>query len=197
MVKRRLDLFDLNFGKSDISIKGYLSDLPAIVHHTNIPVDVHLDIKSNKLDISEITRYSKKNGTGVDEQIENLNVGVSFQSSARAFTESKNLPLGEFFVDNLYAELKHYPHKLHDFHVDILVGERDLKIKDFTGYIDDSDFHFNGLALWFLDGRCSRRRCKFRCHTKFRLVALEDLFSYGGENYVPEDYRHEELDGLV
>ena len=86
-----------------------------------------------------------------------MNVGVSFKSSARAFTESKNLPVGEFFVDNLYAELKHYPHKLHDFHVDILVGDRDLKIKDFTGYIDDSDFHFNGLAhdYGFLDERKS------------------------------------------
>ena len=197
--KAELDLFDLNFGKSDISIKGYLSDLPAIVHHTNIPVDVHLDIKSNKLDISEITRYSKKNGTGVDEQIENLNVGVSFQSSARAFTESKNLPLGEFFVDNLYAELKHYPHKLHDFHVDILVGERDLKIKDFTGYIDDSDFHFNGLAhdygFWMED--VLEGDVNLDVTLSSDLLRLEDLFSYGGENYVPEDYRHEELDGLV
>ena len=40
--KADLDLFNLKLGKSDISIKGHLSDLPAIVHHTNIPVDVHL-----------------------------------------------------------------------------------------------------------------------------------------------------------
>lgn len=197
--KADLDLFDLKFGKSDISIKGYLSDLPAIVHHTNIPVDVHLDIKSNKLDISEITGYSKQDSSGVDEQIENLNVGLSFKSSARSFTESKNLPVGEFFVDNLYAELKHYPHKLHDLHVDILVGDRDLKIKDFTGYIDDSDFHFNGLAhnygFWMkdvLDGDVN-----LDVTLSSDLLRLEDIFSYGGENYVPEDYRHEEVDGLV
>ena len=29
------------------------------------------------------------------------------------------------------------------------------------------------------------------------LLRLEDIFSYGGENYVPEDYRHEEVDHLV
>ena len=28
------------------------------------------------------------------------------------------------------------------------------------------------------------------------MLKLEDLFSYGGENYVPEDYRHEEFDDL-
>ena len=197
--KADLDLFDLKFGKSDISIKGYLSDLPAIVHHTNIPVDVHLDIKSNRLDISEITGYSKKDSTGVDEQIENLNLGLSFKSSARAFTESKNLPVGEFFIDNLYAELKHYPHKLHDFHVDILVGERDLKIKDFTGYIDDSDFHFNGLAhdygFWMKENLNGDVELDITLSSN--LLRLEDIFSYGGENYVPEDYRHEEVDHLV
>ena len=29
------------------------------------------------------------------------------------------------------------------------------------------------------------------------LLRLEDLFSYDGENYVPEEYRHEEVDGLL
>ena len=30
-----------------------------------------------------------------------------------------------------------------------------------------------------------------------KLLRLEDLFSYGGENFVPQDYRHEEVDGLI
>ena len=68
---------------------------------------------------------------------------VSFNASAKDFTESAYLPRGEFFVDSLHAQLEHYPHELHDFHVDFLIDDKDLKIVDFTGYIDESDFHFN------------------------------------------------------
>jgi len=189
----------MKFGGSDLSITGQLSDLPAIVHHTDIPVYAHLDIASKKMDLSEITNYSKKDSTGIDEKIEDLKVGLSFNSSARAFTESKYLPMGEFFIDSLHAQLQHYPHELHDFHVDLLIGERDMRIKDFTGYIDDTDFHLNGLAhdygFWMedtLDGDVD-----LDLTFSSELLRLEDLFSYGGENYVPEDYRHEEVDGLL
>ena len=42
----------------------------------------------------------------------------SFKASAKDFTESKYLPRGEFFIDSLHAQLKHYPHEFHDFFVD-------------------------------------------------------------------------------
>lgn len=197
--KADLDLFEAEFGNSNLSMKGYLSNLPAIVHHTNIPVVAHLDIESKLIDLAEITRFSQEDSSGIDEQIEDLNLGLSFNSSARSFTESKNLPKGEFFIDRLHAELKHYPHELHDFHVDILVGERDLEIKDFKGAIDDSDFHFNGFVhdygFWFKD--TLNGNVDLDITLKSNLLRLEDVFSYKGENYVPEDYRHEEFDKLV
>ena len=197
--KAELDLFEADFGNSNLSMKGYLSNLPAIVHHTNIPVVAHLDIESKLLDLTEITGFSEKDSSGIDEQIEGLNLGLSFNSSARSFTESKNLPEGEFFVDRLHAKLKHYPHELHDFHIDILIGERDLQIKDFKGEIDDSDFHINGIAhnygFWFKD--TLNGDVDLDLTMKSKLLRLEDVFSYKGENYVPEDYRHEEFDKLV
>ena len=194
-----LDLFDMEFGNSDLSIQGAISDLPAIVHHSSKPVLAHLEIRSKTLDLSEITKYSKQDSSGIDERIENLDVGFSFKSSARAFTESEHLPVGEFFIDNLHAELKHYPHELHDFHVDLLIGDEDLKIKDFTGFIDGSDFHLNGLAhdygFWMKDVLDGDVDLDLTLNSD--LLRLEDLFSYGGENYVPKDYRHEEVDGLI
>ena len=97
--KAELDLFDMEFGNSDLSIKGQLSDLPAIIHHTSTPVNAHLDITSKTIDFAEITNYSKKDSIGIDEKIEDLKIGLTFNSSARAFTESPNLPVGEFFID--------------------------------------------------------------------------------------------------
>ncbi len=196
-----LKQFDLSMGNSDLSISGFLSDLPSIVHHTNIPVEAHLDITSNYLDIAELTGFSVQDSTqtGFDEQVENLSLGLSFIASAKDFTESEYLPRGEFFIDSLYAELKHYPHNLHDFHADVLIDDVDLKIVDFTGYIDDTDFHFDGLihdyAFWMqpqLNGDVD-----LDINLTSTKLRLEDVFSYKGENYVPEEYRHEIFDDLT
>ena len=196
-----LNKFRLLMGNSDLSASGFLSDLPAIVHHTDIPVEVHLDITSNYLDIAQLTSFSKQDTiqTGFDEQIKELSLGLSFKASAKDFTESKYLPKGEFFIDSLYADLKHYPHKLHDFHADVLIDSLDLQLVDFTGYIDDSDFHFDGLihdyAFWMqpeLNGDVD-----LDINLTSKKLRLEDVFSYKGDNYVPEEYRHEEFDDLA
>ncbi|MEM7382555.1 MAG: hypothetical protein AAF361_15380, partial [Bacteroidota bacterium] len=199
--KATLKQFDLLMGNSDVSISGFLSDLPAIVHHTNTPVEAHLDITSKSLDIAELTGFSVQDSIqiGYDEQVENLSLGLSFVASAKDFTESAYLPRGEFFIDSLYAELKHYPHHLHDFHADILLDDRDLKILDFKGYIDDSDFHFDGLihdyAFWMQPELNGDVALDFNLTSK--KLRLEDVFSYKGENYVPEEYRHEIFDELA
>ncbi|MGD1848876.1 MAG: AsmA-like C-terminal region-containing protein [Salibacteraceae bacterium] len=197
--KAELDQFEAVMGQSDLSITGYLSDLPAIVHHTDDEVDAHLEISSKVLDIAELTDYSETDSTGVNERIEDFQMAFSFKSSAKDFTESEYLPKGEFFIDGLHAQLEHYPHELHDFHADILIDDEDLTIKDFTGYIDDSDFHFNGLihdyGFWLQEDRHGDVDLDITLQSD--LLRLEDVFSYGGENYVPEDYRHEEFDHLT
>ncbi len=194
-----LDQFQMLMGNSDLSMTGYISDLPAIVHHTETPVDVHLDIQSTMLDIAEITGFSKMENKGVDEQIEDLSVGLSFKASAKDFTESQFLPKGEFFVDSLHAQLRHYPHELHDFHVDILIDDQDLNIVDFTGFIDDSDFNLNGMAhnYGFWMQKTLNGDVDLDVTLTSNLLRLKDIFSYGGENYVPEEYRHEEFEKLA
>lgn len=121
-----------------------------------------------------------------------------FVSSAKAFTESPNLPVGEFFIEDLYAKLNHYPHTLHDFHADVFIDDQNFRVVDFTGMIDKSDFHFTGRLnnydLWFLTEPAGDTKIEFNLTSK--LLQLEDLFAYQGENYVPEDYRHEEFSNL-
>lgn len=190
--------FDVRAGNSDISLTAEISDLPAIIHHTEDPVTVSLDMKSLVLDVKELTSIDTLKKKPVNERITDFSTKLKFNASARTFTESPNLPVGEFFIDNLYAKLNHYPHKLHDFHADVYVDSLDFRVIDFTGMIDESDFHFNGRLrnydLWFMDDPLSDTKIEFNLRSA--LLRLEDLFSYGGENYVPEDYRHEEFKNL-
>ncbi len=192
-----IENFSFKAGSSDLAMNATISDLPAIIHHTNLPVDVALNFKSDLIDIYEMTS-PPGDTTGFNEQLKNLSLGFKFKSSARAFTESPNLPLGEFFIDQFTAEFNNYPHALHDFNADIIIDTTDFKVIDFTGFIDQSDFHFNGKLknydLWFEDQPVGETEVDFNL-TASR-IQLHDLFSYNGENYVPEDYRNEEFDDV-
>jgi hypothetical protein len=196
--KALIDHFNVKVGDSDISIRAEVSDLPAILHHTSNPVSATLLIKSSLMDIRQLTSMDTVKSKPVDEQIRDLSLKLKFNSSARSFTESPNLPVGEFFVEDLYAKLNHYPHTLHDFHADVFVDNEDFRVVDFTGMIDKSDFHFTGKLknynLWFNNDPLGHTKVEFNLNAT--LLQLEDLFSYGGENYVPADYRHEEFRDL-
>ncbi len=194
-----IDHFRLKVGDSDLTIQASISDLPAILHHTADPVIASLVIKSSLLNINELTSGDTVNRKPVNEQIKDMSMKFKFNSSARAFTESPNLPVGEFFIEDFYVKLTNYPHTLHDFHADVFVDDENFRIIDFTGMIDESDFHFKGKLnhydLWFMQQPVGDTKVEFKLTSN--LLQLQDLFSYGGENYVPEDYRHEEFRNLT
>lgn len=189
----QIDYLNLQYGKSDINISGHVSDLPAIMHHTDDVISCDLNINSSLLDFKEITGFDKDSMVGVDEQLKDLAIKLRFNASARAFTESPHLPIGEFFIDQLNVKAQHYPHHLHDFHADVLISESDFKVIDFKGIIDQSDFHFDGrlenYPLWFGDQMVGDT------HIDFDLTAdhlhFDNLFTYKGDRFVPEEYRHE------
>jgi len=193
----KIDYLNMKIGRSDVKIKGFISDLPAIIHHTSVPVTTDLQISSKFIDVKELTT-GIKDKKPIDEQIENLKLNLKFLSSARSFTESPSLPIGEFFITNLYAKMKHYPHTLHDFHADVFIEDKDFRVMDFSGMIDKSDFHFSGKLnnynLWFEEKMQGDTQIEFDLTSKH--LQLDNLFSYGGENFVPEDYRHEVIDQL-
>lgn len=191
----KIEKFEFNVGSSDVHIVGSIDDLPAILHHNENTVDTRLKIASERLNLYELTG---SDSSAIKEELTNLEMDFDFKASARAFTESKYLPKGEFFIEDLHADLKHYPHRLHDFHADIIVEDRDLKIVDFTGMIDKSDFHFSGklehYEKWLDEHPGGDSKLEFDLTSN--MLQLESLFTYQGENYVPKEYRHEEFDDL-
>lgn len=193
-----LNHFSLNVGGSDVFITGEVSDLPAIVHHTDKIVTTKLKIKSNALDVNELTLAQADKEEGFDEYIKDLELDLSFESSAKALTESPYLPYGAFYIHALSAKLTNYPHVLHDFSSTIKIDSSNVDIIDFSGMIDQSDFHLKArladYPLWFQD--TLEGDTKIGIDLTSNRFQLKDIFSYEGENYVPEDYRDEELTKL-
>ena len=64
----KISRFDAKIGKSDISIKGTISDLPAILHHTDDKIKTDLIIESNLLDLAELSYNDSLKKPAIDEQ---------------------------------------------------------------------------------------------------------------------------------
>lgn len=191
----RADLrnFSLNVGGSDVHISGFTSDLPAVIHHTDKEVNTQLKIHSDAVDINELTLA--KGEKVVDEYIRDFNMDLAFTSSARAITESPYLPVGRFTISRLDAKLTNYPHALHDFVADVSIDSNRLTVNDFSGEVDESDVHLMAsvynYSLWFQDTLSGDTEIGLDLTS--HLLQLKDIFSFDGENFIPEDYRKEEL----
>jgi hypothetical protein len=190
-----LDSLNFLIAGSDVKIKGSLSDFPALFHKQNKDIRIELTTSSDKLDIPELLSYDKVLAEKFDEVIRDFTVAMAFETKAKELFDFTYLPKGEFFIDDLYASFKHYPHRLHDFHADIIITDHEFKIKDFSGEIDSSDFHFNGVLSnypkWFQEIPVGDTKIEFDFRSDF--FKINDVLSYKGESYVPEDYKNEVL----
>lgn len=193
--RANIDYIFLNVGNSDITLRGEIDDLPAIIHQTSDEVNSELFIYSSLLDLNQLTSYDTINKKPFNEQIRNLRLDLSFKTIAKSFIESPNLPEGDFFIKNFYAKLNNYPHTLKKFNAHLIIGEKGFKIINFNGKIDKSDFKYSGklnnYTVWLQDS--AQGNMKFEFDLTSNLLNLNDLFTYGGENFVPKDYRHEEI----
>lgn len=188
----KIEHLNFKIGRSDMQVSGMISDLPAFIHQSPDLVTTDLKINAHFLDLQELTS-GDKNMEPFNEQIEELHLRLKFVSAAKALFESKTLPVGEFFIEDLHAQLKHYPHKLHDFHADLFIDDNDFRVMDFSGMIDQSDFHFSGRLdnynLWFDDQIKGDTKIEFDLTSN--LLQFDNIFTYGSERFVPEHYRHE------
>lgn len=187
-----LDTFALQIADSDLQLTGSLNNLPALFHKQDQSIEFKVAGKSAKLNLRHLTQTEASQPPGIDEELSNLAVSLAFETSVNKLRH-KPLPKGEFYIKDLFAQIKGYPHTLHDIHADVIVTDSSFLLKDFSGEIDQSDFHFNGLLtnynIWFDEVKKGNTRFEFDLYSE--QLRLDNLLSYKGENYLPEDYRHE------
>lgn len=193
-----LDTLGFKLGKSDFTIKGALSDFPAVFHGRKSPVTAKLVASSKLLKLKEILAFDQALSDSTSEEISDFSIKLAFNSTGDQLSNYDYLPQGEFFIEDFFGKLKYYEHSFHDFHADLLIGENNLELKDFSGEIDETDFHFTGLVenytKWFQPIKKGDSSFEFDLDCNYLHPA--DLLSYQGSSYLPEEYRNEEFKDL-
>jgi hypothetical protein len=190
----KLENLSFKMGNSDFKMSGSFADFPALLHGQKKPIRAELKAKSNTIDLVQLFPAD----TSFQEVISDFGIFLSFESTGQDLKNFKYLPKGEFFVEDFYAKLKNYPHAFHDFHADVIIDEERMEVKDFSGEIDKSDFHFSGSLMnypkWFQEVTKGDSRFEFDLVSNH--LNIRDLLSYNGVNYLPKDYQNEEIDNL-
>ncbi len=198
-----MDTFDIRIADSDLKLKGSISNLPALFHKQNKDVVFTLEGDAQRINLTRLLAFDSLKPPALDEEITDFRMKLAFETSVNKIKKSP-LPWGEFYIQDLYAKVKGYPHTLHDLHADVIISDSTFQLKDFSGEIDQSDFHFNGQLtnynIWFDSVKFGDTRFEFDLYSE--QLRLDNLLTYKGENYLPEDYRHEvakelKLHGLV
>ncbi|HXO76840.1 MAG TPA: AsmA family protein, partial [Puia sp.] len=122
----KLDSMAFKVGNSDLRMDGSISDLPALFHHQEKPVQVTLNAHSNKLIFKELLAFDTARSQKAKEEIYGFNIGLSLETSVSELQHPSPLPKGKFRLQNLFATFKQYPHAFHDFGAELTINDTAL-----------------------------------------------------------------------
>ena len=189
----KLDSMAFKVGNSDLRLDGSISDLPALFHQQDKPVQVKLNAHSNKLIFKELLAFDTARSQKAKEEIYGFNIGLSLETSVTELQHPSPLPKGKFKLQNLFATFKQYPHGFHDFGADLIINDTALLLRNLAGSIDSSDVRFSGRVnnyqLWFEKVKKGKTLIAF--DLKSSHLAMKDLLGRRSREYVPKEYRAE------
>jgi hypothetical protein len=188
-----LDTLAFRMGNSDLTMKGSISDLPALFHHQEKRVTIAVSAKSKKLVLKELLSYDTARSNNTQEEIHDFNIGLSLETSVSELLHPNPLPKGKFKIEQLHAAFKNYPHTFKDFRAELNIEDTTLRLREFAGYIDSSDIQFKGrinnYALWF--NKVKRGRIQVAFDLKSQRLALKEVLGRAAREFLPKGYRRE------
>jgi hypothetical protein len=193
-----LDSLAFKVANSDFYMNGSLSDLPALFHQQEKPVQVTLNAHSHKMILKELLAFDTAKSNRAKEEINNFNIGLSLETSVQELLHPKPLPKGKFNIKQLFASFKNYPHAFQDFGAELTINDTAVFLRNFAGKIDSSDLRFSGrvtnYALWF--DKVKKGKTQIAFDLKSTRLAIRDLLGKYSRKYVPKDYHEEVVSNL-
>jgi len=192
--------FLANLGQSDFRIDGEVINLAAFLHGEEAPFAAELKGSSKKILLKELLSFNKALAARQEEEISDLRYHLAFSTSTTELKKAQGLPKGEFSVKEFFVKLKHYPHHFHDWHIDLLIEEDKINIKQFEGQVDNSDFRLAGYLNNYRalqDSTRGKQDVELKLFLQSAQLHFDDLFVYKNKNYMPAEYQHESISQLL
>lgn len=191
--KLKIDKFSFMSGDSDIFLNGYVTNIPEIIHKQKDNVQAELNIKSNHLNLNELSKGS------IDEVLTYFKINLKYKGKGETFLVKNKLPTGDYYLNNFSGKFKHYKHKIDSIQAHLTVDLDKVDLKKLTGKIDQSDFyissHIKNYPLVFEADK--NGKIEIESKLKSENFYFKDIFTYKDKNFMPIDYQDEYIKNFV
>jgi hypothetical protein len=190
-----IDTANLRIGESDIEFKGSISDVRGFLRDRHKAIKLAMNVRSDQVMLANLLSYDTALAHRWNEEIHGFNIDLSLETTASELLNPSPLPRGTFEMRNLRGKMKNYAHTLKNLTATVMINDTLLRLRDFTGMIDSSDFNFKGRIinyhLWFDEIKKGRTQIAF--DFKSNHFALRDVFGREVRKNLPRGYRREVL----
>jgi len=188
----------LTIGESDVELSGSISDVRAFLRDRNKTIRLKLNAGSKQLSLANLLSYDTALARKWNEEVHDFNINLAFETTVQELLNPSPLPRGTFEMKNLRGTFKNYAHTVKNLGATVIITDTLLRLRDFTGMIDSSDFNFKGRVsqyhLWFDDIKKGKTQIAF--DFKSNRFALRDVFTKEIRSYLPRGYRREQLNNV-
>ena len=187
----------LKVGSSDIKMKGELTNIPAIIHQTPEAIKGFLALESKQINLKEITKAANVEDPS-EEIIKNMKGSFHFEGIAKHW-KNDVLPQGRFSVQNVYAQLTHFPHTLQNLTVDVLVDSTTIHLKKLYGTLDQTKLVANGRLSQYKSLKYDNAKSKTEAviHLQSDEIVLKDILGKKAYELLPKEYQTEKVQNFA
>lgn len=196
--KVTIDSAFFSIAESDLELSGSISDVRTFLRNRDKTIKLKLNASSKQLNLATLLSYDTALAKKWNEEVHGFNINLAFETTVQQLMNPSPLPRGTFEMKNLRGSFKTYAHTVKNLGGTVIITDTLLRLRDFTGMIDSSDFNFKGRVsqyhLWFDDIKKGKTQIAF--DFKSNRFALRDVFTKNIRSYLPRGYRREQLNNV-
>jgi hypothetical protein len=194
-----IEYCNLQVGNSDLSLKGTLNNLPALVHQRTDEILVNILLSSSMVDIKELTSNIPEIDTPLDEKLKDFGADITLKMPASSFTASRDLPTGTLTLNSFEGKLQNYSHPIKQLTAVFSMQGNSLHIDALKARVASSDIQLGGrlsnISLWLDSVKSGKSVFEYSIISeKFQ---FGDIFTYKGVNYLPASMSGHEVSNLT
>ncbi|MFN3918245.1 MAG: AsmA-like C-terminal region-containing protein [Flavobacteriales bacterium] len=180
---------------SDIHFDSKITNVAALMHHYNAPMDFFFHGYSKKINLVKLMPKEAKAEMGEfsNEEITGLDFDFDIHTTSKALEKYEVFPKATLFFRKLNFKLKGYPHTLSEFSGKINSSDDLLELEQLTVRVGKNDITCSTAIKnpKALTNPKAKERVDFTAYIKSGYFDLMELLVYNGKSLVSEEINKE------
>ncbi|MCW5899663.1 MAG: hypothetical protein KIT10_10365 [Flavobacteriales bacterium] len=188
-------------GRSDLALDFAISNVSALLHHHDAPVDLSLHGESGRLHMADLLALNGRPGDGAwaSDTIHDLKFDLDLRTTTNALDQSRYVPATKLELRHVEFRTTKYPHPVRDVSGRIAVNDSVLRIDELGITIGANKLHMSAEVsdIGALLDSTRQETVRHRVAVKSPYFNAKELLVYDGKAYLHDSIEEEVVRDLV